>query len=313
VERHRYGTCALGCLILATCGLTAGIAQAQAANAGNDQHSHLPETLVLDGVVRDFRDRGHASGHPDFQWQPRNSNNSGSFGLYTDIVRDELDAEGKPVFKSRGRKVNSKWRNAAGQNIMPPREYIDSRPGDQSGSKDNEGTAVHTAEGFAQWFRDVPGVNLSMALPITLQRAAGTNRYVFDDRSDAAYSGKGGFFPVNGELYGNYSNTGKNFHFTFELETEFVYSANSGQVFTFIGDDDVWVFIDGKLVIDLGGVHGAESQTIDLDRLNWLRDGETYSLHFFFAERHTTQSNFKIETTLQLRTINLPTSAAVFD
>jgi fibro-slime domain-containing protein len=55
------------------------------------------------------------------------------------------------------------------------------------------------------------------------------------------------------------------------------------------------------------------SQTIELDRLDWLEDGRSYSLSFFFAERHTTQSNFRIETTLELRTVQLPPTAALYD
>ena len=44
-----------------------------------------------------------------------------------------------------------------------------------------------------------------------------------------------------------------------------------------------------------------------------FEDGEVYSLHFFFAERHTTQSNFRVETTLQLRDISVPTVSALHD
>ena len=154
----------------------------------------------------------------------------------------------------------------------------------------------------------MPGASVS----ITLNRVAGTNRYVFDDREDPSFSGKG-FFPVNNDLFGNYSTTGKNFHFTYELATDFVYLPGQGQVFTFRGDDDVWVFVNDELVIDLGGVHSANTQTIELDRLGNLKANQVNSLRFFFAERHTTQSNFRIETNVIVRTWGLPATTSAFD
>ncbi len=289
--------------------LAGAVALGDAAAAQHDG----PETLVLTGIVRDFKARELPGGHTDFQWQPRNKDNKGAFGHYMNIVADRLDTDGKPVFRSRGHRVMSQWRDGAGRNIMSPREYLDSRPGDVSGSMESQGNAVNSAQSFSQWFREQPGVNISKTLQITLRRDPDSGHYVFDDRLDPQFSGLGGFFPINGDLYGNYGSTGKNYHFTFELGTQFVYRRNAGQVFTFRGDDDVWVFVDGWLVIDLGGVHGAIEQTIDLDRLGWLVDGNTYQLRFFFAERHTTEANFRIATSLELRDIAIPVSAALYD
>ena len=165
------------------------------------------------------------------------------------------------------------------------------------------------------WWRDVPGMNLSKPLSLTLTRASNSNVYTFNDQNDTLYKARGGFFPINGELWGNSggSTPNTNFHFTFELDTTFIYKRGTGQVFTFIGDDDVFVFIDGKCVIDLGGVHSAVSQSVDLDKLPWLVDGQRYPLKFFFAERHRTQSNFRIETTLSLENAKLPESSALYD
>lgn len=299
----RYGRGA-GVLVL-----LAGVAlSAPGALAQGDPYAALPSQMTLVGVVRDFKAKPDG-GHNDFQRAP-----SAGFGHYVGSVADQLDAEGKPVFAGTGLKVSSQWRNAAGKNIMRPRPHVSAAAGDTNGSaSSSQGGSLSTAENFAQWFRDVPGVNVSKNLPITLNREQNSNKYVFDDKADPAYVNAGGFFPINGQLYGNYASTGKNFHFTYELDTTFKYKKNSGQSFTFTGDDDVWVFVDKKLVIDLGGVHSAISQTIDLDRLSWLQDGATYSLKFFFAERHTTQSNFRIETTLSLVNVDVPTVAALYD
>ena len=68
--------------------------------------------------------------------------------------------------------------------------------------------------------------------------------------------------------------------------------------FNFSGDDDLWVFIDEKLVIDLGGAHAPMDASVELDTLG-LVPGNEYPIDFFHAERAESQSNFHIETSLQ--------------
>jgi len=144
--------------------------------------------------------------------------------------------------------------------------------------------------GFDVWYNDTPGVNLSTSYDLQLTEDPRTpGNYFFEDRT---------FFPIDSQLFGKEGNF-HNFHFTLETHTQFVY--RGGEVFKFAGDDDVWVFIADQLVIDLGGLHQLETETVNLDqqrtKLNLVL-GQKYPLDLFFAERHTIDSDFIVNTTI---------------
>ena len=143
---------------------------------------------------------------------------------------------------------------------------------------------------FDTWYRDVEGVNLGQPLRPALRPSATDERlFVFEDTE---------FFPIDGALFGNEGHP-HNFHFTFEASTEFIYQG--GEIFRFVGDDDVFVFIDRQLAIDLGGVHATQEATVELDTFaatHGLVLGTRYPIHLFFAERHTSASRFTVETTV---------------
>jgi len=128
------------------------------------------------------------------------------------------------------------------------------------------------------------------------------------DPKDGYYKySKSDFFPLNQATSVPYGPAnGNNFHFAMHSKASFEYVR--GLNFKFKGDDDVWVFIDKKLALDLGGMHGEMAGEIDLDKLN-LVEGKSYQFDMFYSERHQTGSNIGIQTTMNL----VPTIDVVFD
>lgn len=156
-------------------------------------------------------------------------------------------------------------------------------------------TGGSTAANFAHWFTDSPGINMSAPSSVTLAEGP-PGTFTFSDSS---------FFPIDGALFGNQGRI-HNYHFTLHLEGLLSFSdptpGVAEKVFTFTGDDDLWIFVDGKLVVDLGGVHGALTSSFTEETLTALGlvAGTAYDLDIFFAERHTVASSFTITTTLEL-------------
>ena len=91
----------------------------------------------------------------------------------------------------------------------------------------------------------------------------------------------------------------KNFLFTTEIHATFTYG--TGQTFSFRGDDDLWIFVNGRLALDLGGLHPATEGTIQLDAQATtlgITPGASYPIDIFHAERHTIDSQFRLQTNI---------------
>lgn len=159
-----------------------------------------------------------------------------------------------------------------------------------SGTVTTFGQGAVTAAGqFQPWYHNNPNYNVSIPYSITLNQIS-PGIYNYNNNS---------FFPIDNQGFGNFDGSGHNFSFTYQIATLFTYQGPAS--FSFSGDDDVWVYINNKLVIDLGGVHGDETEAVDVSTLG-LTVGNTYNLDVFFAERHTVGSDFAMTTGLQLST-----------
>ena len=97
----------------------------------------------------------------------------------------------------------------------------------------------------------------------------------------------------------------RDYNFSLECHGTFTYYRDKDLFFEFNGDDDVYLYVNGVCVLDIGGGHRPANQRIKLNdyvdhNLLQLADGENYAFDFFYLERHGTGSNLRIETNMEV-------------
>lgn len=240
--------------------------------------SQLPDVLEVPVTYRDFiaipntADPRNPTRHPDFEI-------FAGQGITPGLVASTLSASGKPQYTG----------------ICDDTEQPYPAPACPYGQQ------MTTQESFDQWYNDDASVNATKVERMQLMRDMSTGIYRIQNSAFYPWDGDSRSLIRQGlELTHTTDTASHNYGFTSEVRTYFEYKpdATTPQELNFAGDDDVWVFINHKLAVDIGGLHSQQTGSVTLNDATatqlGLEAGKIYEIVLFHAERHTAGSNFNL-------------------
>lgn len=250
-----------------------------------------PETLWQPVIFYDYRANGtnpefeRGASFAPYKTFPDMVSRKGLRHTKTDAAWFGLDSIGKPIRGTSPRYscgVERWFQSNAGYN----RTYT------------YAGGPADCTESPASPVRNFENIVIRDSIPFIRQIELGANAYQF--KRFAPPLTVAAFTPLDGRGFGEEGkrdNSGKAHNFSFCMELHTLFEHTSGMVFEFNGDDDVWMYVNDSLVMDIGYVHASTSSSVNLDDLP-LTFGETYPLDFFYCERQTGSSSIDLITNL---------------